>query len=83
MPVGGDIATENSLTASNVVEILLMCLIIVVNIVGNVSLWIVVLRSRTLRTVTNMFILGLSAAGNGFMYFTGFCLQLCIMRSGL
>ncbi|XP_060591872.1 alpha-2Da adrenergic receptor-like isoform X3 [Ruditapes philippinarum] len=61
-PVGGEIAVDDYPTGSKAIEILILCMIIVINAVGNVSLWFVVLRSQTLRTVTNMFILGLSAA---------------------
>lgn len=45
-----------------VIEALVLCVIIIVSVVGNTSLWVVVLRSRALRSITSMFILGLSAA---------------------
>ncbi|XP_052259050.1 alpha-1A adrenergic receptor-like [Dreissena polymorpha] len=39
-----------------------MIVIMIITTVGNVCLWVVVLRSRALRTLTSMFILGLSTA---------------------
>ena len=45
-----------------IIEAIILCLIIVVAVGGNVSLWIIICKSRDLQTVTNMFILGLSAA---------------------
>ncbi|XP_052224827.1 D(2)-like dopamine receptor [Dreissena polymorpha] len=49
-------------TASKVIETIVMILIMIITTVGNVCLWVVVLRSRALRTLTSMFILGLSTA---------------------
>ncbi len=45
-----------------IVEAVILTLIIVVAITSNVSIWIIVLKSKVLRTVTNIFMLGLSAA---------------------
>lgn len=49
--------------ADQVMEVTMLGIIIVVSLVGNCTLWIVILRSKALRTITSMFILGLSAAG--------------------
>ena len=47
---------------SAIIEAVIICLIITVAVSGNISLWIIICKSRDLQTVTNMFILGLSAA---------------------
>ena len=44
------------------IEVVCLCFIIIVAFTGNVSVWIIVCRSRELRTITNIFILVLSAA---------------------
>lgn len=67
---GADNVGDEVSTGSKAVEATVLCIIISVSIVGNTSLWIVVLQARALRTVTNMFILGLSAAG---LYQTSTC----------
>ncbi|XP_052769272.1 D(2)-like dopamine receptor isoform X2 [Mya arenaria] len=54
--------TEEIPTAYRVIEGIVLSLVICVSVIGNMSLWIVVLRSRALRTLTSMFILGLSTA---------------------
>lgn len=68
----GNNATSNEVEpltlANKVIEVFVLCCIIIVSILGNGSLWIVVLRSRALRTLTSMFILGLSMAGRGFPF---------------
>lgn len=56
-------------TGNKVIEVIILCIIIVVSVLGNGSLWIVVLRSRALRTLTSMFILGLSMAGKSNLNF--------------
>ena len=43
-------------------EAVCLCLVIIVAVAGNISVWIIICKSRDLRTVTNMFILVLSAA---------------------
>ncbi|KAH3691790.1 alpha-2Da adrenergic receptor-like [Dreissena polymorpha] len=53
---------QNVSMASKVVETTVLCVIISITIVGNVCLFAVVLRSKALRNLTNMFILGLSTA---------------------
>ncbi|KAH3691775.1 hypothetical protein DPMN_192306 [Dreissena polymorpha] len=55
-------------TASKVIETIVMIVIMIITTVGNVCLWVVVLRSRALRTLTSMFILGLSTAGKENMH---------------
>ncbi|WAR18405.1 hypothetical protein MAR_000243 [Mya arenaria] len=50
--------TEEIPTAYRVIEGIVLSLVICVSVIGNMSLWIVVLRSRALRTLTSMFILG-------------------------
>ncbi|XP_045161636.2 tyramine receptor Ser-2-like isoform X2 [Mercenaria mercenaria] len=62
IPYGADGADDSILAGSKAVEALVWCIIIGFSVIGNTSLWIVLLRSQSLRTVTNMFILGLSAA---------------------
>ncbi|WAR15250.1 OAR-like protein [Mya arenaria] len=54
--------TEDIPTTNRVIEGMVLSLLISVSFIGNLSLWIVVLRSRALRTLTSMFILGLSSA---------------------
>ncbi|WAR29333.1 OAR-like protein [Mya arenaria] len=54
--------TEDIPTANRVIEGIVLSVLISVSVIGNLSLWIVVLRSRALRTLTSMFILGLSTA---------------------
>ena len=58
-------------TANKVIEVTILIGIIVTSVLGNGSLWIVVLRSRALRSLTSMFILGLSMAGKLY-HVTGF-----------
>ena len=55
-------ASEDSTEAALVIEAFILCAIIVIAVGGNVSIWIIILKNRVLRTITNMFILGLSAA---------------------
>ncbi|KAH3783893.1 hypothetical protein DPMN_161843 [Dreissena polymorpha] len=50
-------------TASKAIETIVLVVIMTITTVGNVCLWVIVLRSRALRTLTSMFILGLSTAG--------------------
>lgn len=47
---------------ADILQAVVLCFIIVLAFTGNLSLWIIICKSRELRTVTNMFILGLSAA---------------------
>ncbi|WAR15244.1 ACM3-like protein [Mya arenaria] len=54
--------TKDIPTANRVIEGIVLSVLIIVSVTGNLSLWIVVLRSRALRTLTSMFILGLSTA---------------------
>jgi hypothetical protein len=67
--VGEGTGDDISFKGPKTVECLVLCLIIAFCVIGNASLWIVVLSSKGLRTVTNMFILGLSAAGNDYILF--------------
>ena len=57
-----DQSEEESTEATRVIEALILSVIIVAAVVGNISIWIIILTTRALRTTTNMFILGLSAA---------------------
>jgi len=57
-----DANVDVSLT-SKVIEVLVLVILCAVASVGNVSLWIIVLQNKGLRTMTSMFILGLSLAG--------------------
>jgi hypothetical protein len=61
---GDGAGDDDGIKRSRTIESLVLCFIITFSIIGNTSLWIVVIKSKGLRTVTNMFILGLSAAGN-------------------
>ena len=56
-----DISGQTS-DAAKVIEVIVLCLIIIAAVVGNISIWIIIINSKALRTITNMFILGLSAA---------------------
>ncbi|WAR15251.1 OAR-like protein [Mya arenaria] len=53
---------EDIPSANRVIKGIVLSVLISVSLIGNLSLWIVVLRSRVLRTLTSMFILGLSTA---------------------
>ena len=55
-------SSGESSVAVLVIEAFILCIIILTAVVGNVSIWIIILKTRALRTITNMFILGLSAA---------------------
>ena len=55
-------ALEESSEVTEVIEALVLCVIIVTAVVGNISIWIIIVTTMALRTTTNMFILGLSAA---------------------
>ena len=57
-----DQTIEESSEAARVIEAFILCVIIIAAVVGNISIWIIILTTRPLRTITNMFILGLSAA---------------------
>ena len=50
------------LLTERIIEALILCAICVISILGNVSLWIIVLRNRTLRTAANALLLCLSTA---------------------
>ncbi|CAG2185737.1 unnamed protein product [Mytilus edulis] len=49
------------ITAEQYIEGILLTFICLVSVLGNISIWIIVLRSRALRTITNCFLLVLSA----------------------
>ncbi|XP_063404525.1 melatonin receptor type 1C-like [Mytilus trossulus] len=49
------------ITAEQFIEGILLTIICIVAVLGNISIWIIVLRSRALRTITNCFLLVLSA----------------------
>lgn len=57
-----DSSPVESTLAVKVIVAFVLCVIIVTAVVGNISIWIIILTTRALRTITNMFILGLSAA---------------------
>ena len=58
-----DTDTDNTLTSlEKAVEATILSIIAVVAFVGNVSLWIIVLRNRSLHTASNALVLCLSAA---------------------
>lgn len=52
---------HNYLQTEQFIEGTVLTVICIVAVVGNISIWIIVLRSRTLRTITNSFLLTLSA----------------------
>ena len=59
---GSEELSEKPSDAAKSIEALVLCLIITAAVVGNVSIWIIIISTKSLRTITNMFILGLSAA---------------------
>ena len=63
----GQGAIIDDLSGQRALEAFLLCLVMIFSAVGNISLWIIVLTTPALRSLTNMFILGLSAAGNVFI----------------
>ena len=57
-----DGSSQQTSDTAKVIEVVVLCLIIVAAVVGNVSIWIIIISTKALRTVTNMFILVLCAA---------------------
>ena len=55
-------SSEESSDATKVTEAFILCVIIIAAVVGNISIWLIIIMTKPLRTTTNMFILGLSAA---------------------
>jgi hypothetical protein len=48
--------------SERLVELIILCIIILVALIGNISLWIIILSNHQLRTVSNWLVLCLSAA---------------------
>ena len=57
-----DRSSHQTSDTAKVIEVVVLCLIIVAAVMGNVSIWIIIISTTALRTVTNMFILVLCAA---------------------